>query len=288
VNALTCGAATPTPTNTATLTPTQTSTNTPTNTATNTPVPATNTPTNTPVAPTNTPTNTPTQTSTSTATSTATNTPVAPTNTPTVTRTPTFSPSSTPTVTQSITPTRTATRTQSPTVTTTPSVLHLANIWVGFKSGGGDDASDDGSTEFDLKAEVFKNGVLVGSGQLNNVSGGGLGLNNAILRSIGLAFSSSNITLVSSDKLSVRLSVRLSAEDDGADQRPGRRATARLWFNNSRVNSRFDATINAVDTTFYLRDDFLLATSLGVQPKNIDVFARPTFQPFGTWTFTQP
>jgi len=183
-------------------------------------------------------------------------------------------------------------------VTTTPSVLHLANIWVGFKSGGGDDgvtvtddsidgASDDGSTQFDLRAEVFKNGVLVGSGQLNNVSGGGLGLNNAILRSIGLAFSSSNITLVSSDKLSIRLSVRISGDDEGAD-RPGRKARARLWFNNSRVNSRFDATVNGVNSTFYLRDDFLLATSLGVPPKNIDVSPTGTFQPFGTWTFTQP
>jgi hypothetical protein len=184
----------------------------------------------------------------------------------------------------------------------TPSAVHQANIWVGFKSGGGGDdasasdgsdgpgdrATDDGSTEFDLRAEVFKNGVLVGSGQLNNVSGGGLSLNDAILRSIGLAFSSSNITLVSSDKLSIRLSVRIGGNDEGADQRPGRRATARLWFNNSRVNSRFDATINGVDSTFYLRDGFLLSTSLGVQPRNIDVSAKRTFQPFGTWTFTQP
>ena len=175
--------------------------------------------------------------------------------------------------------------------------MHLANIWVGFRSGGGDivttsdgssdAASKDDSTEFDLRAEVFKNGVLVGSGQLDNVSGGGLGLNNAILRSIGLAFSSSTITLVSSDKLSIRLSVRISGDADGAD-RPGRRATARLWFDNSRVNSRFDATINGVDSTFYLRDGFLLATSLGAQPKNIDVSATGTFQPFGTWIFTQP
>ena len=189
------------------------------------------------------------------------------------------------------------TSTRTATVTTTPSVVHVASIWVGFKSGGGDDlatvddaiddGSDDGSTKFDLRAEVFKNGVLVGSGELDNASGGGLGLNNAILRSIGLAFSNSNITLVSSDKLSIRLSVRLSGDDKGAD-RPGRKATARLWFNNSRVNSRFDATINGVDSTFYLRDDFLLATSLGVQPKNIDVSANGTFQPFGTWIFTQP
>jgi hypothetical protein len=88
--------------------------------------------------------------------------------------------------------------------------------------------------------------------------------------------------------LSIRLSVRISGDDEGANQRFGRQATARLWFNNSRVNSRFDATINGVDSTFFLRDGFLLATSLGVQPKNIDVSAKSTFQSFGTWTFTQP
>jgi hypothetical protein len=144
--------------------------------------------------------------------------------------------------------------------------------------------SGDENTEFDLKAEVFKNGTLVGSGQLDNVSGGGPGVGNAILRSIGLAFSASNVTLVTADTLSIKLSVRISATD--------RRATARLWFNYSKVESRFDAPINGVNMNFYLRDGFVLATTLGPgPPKKIDVSAGPgdnAFQPFGTWGFTQP
>ena len=300
-----------TPTTNPTLTPSQTATSTPTNTATNTPVPTTNTPTDTPTrtatstptntstntpvpstptsAPTNTPTVTPTQTSAPTATST--NTPTAtpsPTRTFTATQTPpmtptlaasptpTNTPTNTPTVAPSITATRTATA--SPTVTTTPSVLHHANIWVGLKGSGDED------TEFDLRADVFKNGALVGSGQLNNVSGGGPGVGNAILRSISLAFSASNVTLVTGDTLSIRLSVRISATDH--------RATARLWFNDSKVDSRFDAPINGVDTNFYLRDGSVLTTTLGPgPPKKIDVSADPgnnRFQPFGTWSFTQP
>ena len=321
----TCGAPTPTPTNTPTSTPTntptstptftpsQTLTNTPTNTATNTPVPATNTPTNTatntatntptntftntPVPSTLTPTPTPTITPTSTPTQTnsptitATNTPVPPTNTPTntltrtatntATNTPvpstsTATQTNTPAVTTSMTATRTAT--PSPTVTPTPGVLHHANVWVGLQDRGDED------TEFDLKAEVFKNGTLVGAGQLNDVSGGGPGVGNSILRSIGLAFSASNVTLVTGDTLSIKLSVRIRATD--------RRATTRLWFNDSKVDSRFDAPINGLNTNFYLRDGFVLTTTPGSgPPTKIDVSAGPgnnAFQAFGTWGFTQP
>jgi len=163
-------------------------------------------------------------------------------------------------------------------VTATAGVLHHANVWVGLKDSGDED------TEFDLRAEVFKNGTLVGSGQLNDVSGGGPGVGNAILRTIGLAFSASNVTLVSGDTLSIRLSVRISATDH--------RATARLWLNDTKVDSRFDAPINGVNTNFYLRDGFVLTTTLGPgPPRKIDVSANPgnnAFQPFGTWGFTQP
>jgi len=103
--------------------------------------------------------------------------------------------------------------------------------------------SGDEDTEFDLRADVFKNGALVGSGQLNGVSGGGPGVGNAILRSIGLAFSASNVTLVTADTLSIKLAVRISAT--------GNQATARLWFNDSKVDSRFDAPINGVNMNFY-------------------------------------
>jgi len=244
---------TPTPTITPTITPSQTGS--PTITATNTPVP---------------PTNTPTNTLTRTATNTATNTPAPNTSTPT--QTPAVSPS----ITATLTATRTAT--PSPTVTITPGVLHHANVWVGLQDRGDED------TEFDLKAEVFKNGTLVGAGQLNDVSGGGPGIGNSILRSIGLAFSASNVTLVSGDTLSIKLSVRIRA--------PDRRATARLWFNDSKVDSRFDAPINGLNTNFYLRDGFVLTTTPGSgPPTKIDVSAGPgnnAFQAFGSWSFTQP
>lgn len=47
--------------------------------------------------------------------------------------------------------------------------------------------SDDVGTRFDLRAEVSRNGVVIGSGQLDGVSGGSSGFNNADLRTINLA-----------------------------------------------------------------------------------------------------
>jgi hypothetical protein len=156
-----------------------------------------------------------------------------------------------------------------------------ANIWLGLKN------SDDVGTTFDVEAEVFKNDVLIGSGQINDVPGGSSGFNNAILRSIGLAFSTVNITLDSGDKLSIRLSVRIGATGH-------RSGTARLWFNDFAANSRFDAQVNGSDTTFYLLDGLLLGPSPGPGPKKTsDVTADRAvdgnpFKPFGTWNFVQP
>src|SRR5207342_1470653 len=57
--------------------------------------------------------------------------------------------------------------------------LSSANIWLGLKN------SDDVGTNFDLLAEILRNGVVIGSGQANNVSGGS-GFNNAVQRAISL------------------------------------------------------------------------------------------------------
>jgi hypothetical protein len=72
-------------------------------------------------------------------------------------------------------------------------------------------SSDDLGTTFDVKAEVFQNDELVGSGQINDMPGGSSGFNSAISRSIGLAFSTVNITLASNETLSLRLSARIGA-----------------------------------------------------------------------------
>jgi hypothetical protein len=157
--------------------------------------------------------------------------------------------------------------------------LGSAGIWLGLKN------SDDVGTKFDLLAEVLKNGSLVGSGQLNGVAGGSSGFNNAVLRTISLALSST-ANVSAGDTLSIRLSVRIAVDVSGH-----RSGTARLWFNDAAANSRFGATIGGSTSDYFLRDGFTLG-SVGAGPKKtIDVFVDRAvggnpFKPFGTWNKT--
>jgi concanavalin A-like lectin/glucanase superfamily protein len=160
------------------------------------------------------------------------------------------------------------------------SELGTANVWLGLKN------SDDVGTKFDLLAEVLKNGAVVGSGQLDAVTGGSSGFNNAVLRTIILALSSP-VSCGSGDTLSIRLSVRIALGVSGH-----RSGTARLWLNDAAANSRFGATIAGATSEFFLRDAFALSTSAGAGPKKtIDVFVDRLvggnpFKPFGTWSKT--
>ena len=67
--------------------------------------------------------------------------------------------------------------------------------------------------------------------------------------------------------------------------------TARLWFNDSAANSRFDATLGSPHT-YFLADGFALASAPGPGPKKtIDVAAGAkcsAFKSFGTWSVTLP
>jgi hypothetical protein len=154
-----------------------------------------------------------------------------------------------------------------------------ANVWIGLKN------SDDVGTKFDLLAEVFQNNVLIGSGQLNDVSGGSSGFNNAVQRTINMALTGSP-GFCSGGTLSFRLSVRIAASSGHVS------GTARLWYNDAAANSRFEMTISGTPTTYYLRDGFVLATTPGPGPrKTSDVLVNRNqggnpFKPFGTWTTT--
>lgn len=157
--------------------------------------------------------------------------------------------------------------------------LGPAQVWIGLKN------SDDVGTRFDLLAEVFKNGSLIGSGQVNNVAGGSSGFNNAKLNAINLALSGTP-SFGAGSALSIRLSVRVTASGGH------RSGTARLWFNDAAANSRFSATIGGVTKNYYLRklsNSLVLTTATGSTPKvTIDVFVDRAvggnpFKPFGTW-----
>ena len=159
--------------------------------------------------------------------------------------------------------------------------LGPANIWVGLTN------SDDVGIRFDLRAEVYRNGTqLVGSGEVASVPGGSSGFNNARQDTITLT-PIGGTTFRSGDTVSITLYVRNACTGSGKNS--GR---ARLWFNDSAANSRFDATIGGNPRTYFLRDAFVLATSPGPGPKKtIDVAAGAKCSPyktFGTWTTTIP
>jgi hypothetical protein len=158
--------------------------------------------------------------------------------------------------------------------------LGPASVWLGLKN------SDDVGTKFDLLAEVGKNGVLIGSGQLNGVPGGSSGFNNAVLRTINLALPSP-VNVSAGDTLSIKLSVRIAVGVTGH-----RSGTARLWFNDAAANSRFGATIDGTPNDYFLLNGFAFGTATGPGPKKtIDVFVDRAvggnpFKPFGTWSKT--
>jgi hypothetical protein len=169
----------------------------------------------------------------------------------------------------------------SATVTVIPpqlTALSPAAVWLGLKN------SDDVGTKFDLLAELFKNGVAAGSGQLDSVPGGSSGFNNAVLRTINMALSAP-VDICQGDTLSLRVSVRIASSGH-------RSGTARLWFNDTAANTQFGVTIGGVTESYYLRSGLLLNVAPGPGPKNtIDVFVDRAvggnpFKPFGTWSIT--
>ena len=158
--------------------------------------------------------------------------------------------------------------------------LGPANVWVGLKN------SDDVGIRFDLRAEVYRNSTqLVGSGEVASVPGGSSGFNNAHQDTIPLT-PAGGATFLSGDTVSIKLFVRNACTGSGKNS-----GSARLWFNDSAANSRFDATIGT-PRTYFLRDAFALATTPGPGPKKtIDVAAGAKCSPyktFGTWTTTIP
>jgi hypothetical protein len=156
--------------------------------------------------------------------------------------------------------------------------LGPASVWIGLKN------SDDVGTKFDLMAEVLKNGSVIGSGQLNDVPGGGSGFSNAVQRAINQTLSSAQ-SLCPGDLLSIRLSARIAASSGHNS------GTARLWYNDGAANSRFTVTISGITSDYYLRSGSALNTSAGAGPKNTaDVTVTRSggnpFKPFGTWGIT--
>ena len=158
--------------------------------------------------------------------------------------------------------------------------LQPAHAWIGLKSG------NNAGLNVDVLAEVFRNGVLIGSGQINNVSAGGTGFNGAIDRLVSLTMSApGHAGACTGDTLSFKLSVRVGATGPGS-------GAVRLWYNDPQANSRFGATVAGSANTYYLLNGLVLGTSPGpvgqrlTIDKNVNRAGGNPWVAFGTWTRT--
>lgn len=164
-------------------------------------------------------------------------------------------------------------------------MLSPAKLWIGLKN------SDAVGLRLDLKAEVFLNETKVGEGQLNNVSSGSSGFNNAKLNAIAMSLLNGSVEVPPDAELALQLSVRRTCFGGGHNS-----GSPRLWFNDAQANSHFGATIADETSELFLRSGFVLANTPGPGPKKtIDVVVnsqaacpnRP-FTPFGTWNLALP
>ena len=161
-------------------------------------------------------------------------------------------------------------------------------MWVGLAN------SDDVGIRFDLVANVFVNGVRVGTGHLDSVWGGSSGFNNAILDTIPLALTGGPVAVSSGDVFSIQVLARNACVGSGHNS--GR---ARLWYNGQPIDvgasrnagSRFGATIGGTSSSYYLHPAFALSTTAGAAKVSQDVALVAKCGPlvrFGTWNITLP
>jgi len=173
--------------------------------------------------------------------------------------------------------------------------LGPARIWMGLKN------SDSAGLRLDLKVDVFLNSTSnapIGTGVLNNVSGGSSGFSNAVLSTVTLGLTGGPVAFSSGDTLLFRLSVRRTCSGGGHAS-----GTVRLWYNGNAVDSglsrdagsRFDAAINETTNSYFLRNGFALTAAAGSSRLFIDRTVNSTvvcpnrpFASIGTWSATPP
>jgi hypothetical protein len=163
----------------------------------------------------------------------------------------------------------------------TLTALSPVRVWIGLKN------SDDVGVKFDLRAEVYRNDTLVGSGELVSVPGGSSGFNNANVQAVPLALSAPDpVSFGMADTLSIKLYARNACTGSGKSS-----GTARLWFNDAAANSRFDATLAERSRDYFLRSGFALSITLGASKQSVDATVGAkcgSFVPFGTWSIVAP
>jgi DNA/RNA endonuclease G (NUC1) len=173
------------------------------------------------------------------------------------------------------------------------SALGPAKIWIGLKN------SDDVGLPIDLRVEVLVNGVVVASGQQNNLGTGSSGFNNAQLQTLALELTNGAVDVPPGAQLSVRPSVRRTCNAVTGHVS----GVVRLWYNGAAVDdgpsrdagTRFGATIGARSSSYFARLASALDDEAGAARTSADVLVQSSaacpsrpFNSLGTWTITVP
>lgn len=153
-------------------------------------------------------------------------------------------------------------------------------------------STSSSNRRYDLKAEVLKNGVKVAEKIITSQElGYGTTFNKAIYKSVG-AFAATAVAFGPGDRLSVRVSLKLSSDCPGGDYASG---AVRLWYNvptpPPQNNSHLHANRNGTAARYYLVSGFALQRDGAVAgpTQSIDVVVyKPSFTVLGTWSITGP
>lgn len=156
--------------------------------------------------------------------------------------------------------------------------LGPAEIWVSVGN------NSNAGRHIDVRIDIYKNGTLVGQGQVVDTAVSGSGLGNSTKYTVDLALVGSAATFQSGDRLQSAVFVRRTSGADFA---------VKMWYNhgnegNSQGWSRFSATIGGASAYYYYLNTSLLGGTPGGSVESVTLTATGAYQSLGAWSVTVP
>lgn len=166
-----------------------------------------------------------------------------------------------------------------------------ATAWLGLKN------SDDQGTSFDLRAELYRNGVLAANGQALCITG--ITRNENQAKEVRFEVNTAGVTLASGDSISVKFSTRIGTNPDGT-KCPGHSNAVglRLYYDAASRPSTLGGDLSPSQTRrFFLHGSgatLLLDQSMPTQTTpqirdsaSIKFSGGNVWKEIGTWTQVQ-
>jgi hypothetical protein len=172
-------------------------------------------------------------------------------------------------------------------------LLGSGTFWVGLKN------SDDQGTSFDVRMELYKNGVLISDGLTRCITG--IVRNPNLATEVGVLFNPvSGVPLASGDVLSLKVLTRIGTNPDNT-KCPGHANAVglRLYYDATSRPSRFGAEItpdalqdyflhSAGSTNFFDTTAPSASTAKFKDSAGVNFAGGNPWKEIATWTRTQP